>query len=336
MIVSAQDAAGNQNRDDRAYGLMQSALALIPAGEWREAASRLEEAAGLHAEAGRSYDEVRCLQLAATLRRSGGEAGKARALLDRAGAIASTDQPLTVSVSAEEAETAFAEGQYQRAATAWTKALDRAKKSGLKAEGISAMLRRRAAAWMNLAEIDRANGDFDQAFQVLDASGAKETARFVRTDQASLLWRHGCASQAEAVIATLEAEIAPLEVSDALLSEILVLRARFARAKGNLSEALEFSRRSRDAALQAITPVSYFAGSVELAECLQTQENFTDAYGSLATAWATLADLLGNETARSWIEPCLIAYQVRWGEPAFRIAKNEYEEQRRNERKHEA
>jgi hypothetical protein len=51
----------------------------------------------------------------------------------------------------------------------------------------------------------------------------------------------------------------------------------------------------------------------------------------LSTAWATLSDVLGAETASSWIQPCLLTYQIRWGEADFRRAKGEYESRRRAE-----
>ena len=122
--MPAPSSQGSQALNDQAYALMQSAVALIPQGGWQEAAAALEKAAGLHAQAGRAYDEARCLQLAATLRRSAGEPEKARSLVEQAATVAPTDQPLAVSISAERAETAFAEGRFQEAVSAWTTALD--------------------------------------------------------------------------------------------------------------------------------------------------------------------------------------------------------------------
>src|SRR5207248_10897458 len=78
MSMAVADDHAEQARDDRAHALMQSALALIPQGSWPEAAAALEEAAMLHAQASRSYDQARCLQLAATLRRSAGQTSKSR------------------------------------------------------------------------------------------------------------------------------------------------------------------------------------------------------------------------------------------------------------------
>jgi tetratricopeptide (TPR) repeat protein len=336
VIVSAEKSLKTPDRDDRAYALMQSALALIPKGGWREAASVLEEAAGIHAQAGRPYDEARCLQLAATLRRSAGEAGKGQTLIERAASAAPSAEPLAVSISAEQAESASAEGRYQEAVEAWTIALDKGLKVGLKPEGISALLRRRAAALMALDKMQQAKVDFDRACQVLESADAQQMARFVRIEQAELLWRYGQLDETEHAVARLEADLASTEATPQLLAEVLVMRARLARAGGKTLEALDYAHRSRDAALQATAPVSYFAASVELAESFQSRGNYADAYGTLATAWATLSDLLGDDTARSWIEPCLLAYQIAWGEARFQNAKSKYEGRRRAELKRKA
>ena len=329
--MPAPSSQGSQALNDQAYALMQSAVALIPQGGWQEAAAALEKAAGLHAQAGRAYDEARCLQLAATLRRSAGEPEKARSLVEQAATVAPTDQPLAVSISAERAETAFAEGRFQEAVSAWTTALDEARCAGLKADGMSALARRCAAAYMALGEFEHANNDFDEAFRLLDAARGRETAWFVRIEQARLLLQIGHSDQAEQVLTALEAGLQHEPPGPHLLAELLGLCARMARAAGQMGTAIEYARRSRDAALQAVAPLSYFAASVELAEALQAQGDLSGAYGTLSTAWATLSDVLGKETAGSWIEPCLIGYQVRWGESAFQQAKNAYEARRRAE-----
>jgi len=93
----------------------------------------------------------------------------------------------------------------------------------------------------------------------------------------------------------------------------------------NLSAALEHARAARSAALAAVAVTSYFAASVELAEAHRVRAEHADAYGALATAWASLSDVIGGETAQSWVEPCLAAYRVAWGDAAFQQARSEYE-----------
>jgi hypothetical protein len=41
--------------------------------------------------------------------------------------------------------------------------------------------------------------------------------------------------------------------------------------------------------------------------------------------------LLGQDIARSWVQPCLLGYKIRWGESTFQQAKTGYESQRRAE-----
>jgi tetratricopeptide (TPR) repeat protein len=243
-------------------------------------------------------------------------------------------KPLAVSISAESAEIAFSAGRYQEAIEAWTIALDRARESGLKEEGMSAILRRRAAVYVADRQMERAKADFDEAHQMLESAGANEAADFVLIDQAQLLSRVNQWDETERIVARLETKLAGKEVSPHLLAEILVLRAKIARARGNAPEALDYALRSRQAALEAVAPVTYFAASVEVAESHQAQNDFTDAYGTLTTAWATLSDVLGRDTARSWVEPCLLACQIRWGEEVFEKAKNEYEARRRELKRH--
>jgi tetratricopeptide (TPR) repeat protein len=317
--------------DDQAYILMQSAVSLISQGQWAKAAVALEQAADIHAQAGRAYDQARCLQLAATLRRSTAQPDQASSLLKKAAAVAPDDQPLAIAILTEQAETAFAEHRYEEAIGAYTGALDTARQAGLKAEGLSTLLRRRAAAFIALGNIQRAAADFDEAFQLLDATSGPEVASFVRIEQAGLLWQYGHYGELEHVIAALETSLEGQEVSLHVLAEVLVARARLSRNAGLLDTAAIYADRARDAALQAVAPVSYFAASVELAEALQARGDYTDAYGTLATAWATLSDVLGQDTAGSWVEPVLLGYTLKWGESAFRQAKSDYEQRRRRE-----
>jgi tetratricopeptide (TPR) repeat protein len=325
------DAGEVRTRDDKAEALMQTAHSLIHQGKWPEAAEALEEAAWLHAEAGRSYDQSRCLQLAATLRRSSGQVEKARSLVDRAADSAQEDRPLATSIAAERAETAFAAGQYEDAVSAWNDALDRAQEAGLKADGRSALLRRRAATFLALGQIGLAKSDFDEARALVAASHGHESAGFVRTEEANLLLQYGYAADAEHVLNLLEAALQEGPRDPHLSAEILLAHARLALAAKQVETAAEYARQARSAALEAVAPLSYFAASVELAEALEAQDKLAEAYGALATAWATLSDVLGRDAAQSWVEPCLMAYQLKWGDAIFAQTRKKYETTRRTE-----
>lgn len=320
-----------RTRDDKAEALMRTANSLIPQGKWPEAAEALEEAAWMHAEAGRSYDESRCLQLAATLRRSSGQVERARSLLDRVGDSAQEDQPLAISIAAERAETAFAEGQYQDAVSAWNDALGKGQEAGLRADGTSALLRRRAAAFLALRQIGPARSDFDRACEMVAASRGHETAGFVRTEEANLLLQCGYRDDAEQVLSTLETGLLDGPKDPHLGAEIFLVHARLALAAKQVETAVEYARRARFAALEAVAPLSYFAASVKLAEALAEQDKLVEAYGTLTTAWARLSDVLGQDAAQSWVEPCLMAYQLKWGEEIFAQTRKKYEATRRAE-----
>ncbi len=334
-MMSTMDTPESKNHlDDEAYGRMQLAVSLITQGSWKEAASALEKAARLHAHAGRSYDEARCLQLAASLHRSAGETEKGRGLIEEAGQIAQPDDILAVSIAAERAETAWVEGRYQDAVTDWTMAIDTAQTAGLAAGGLSAMLRRRAAASVKLGRIEDLLRDYDEACRVIAPSQGIEVVHLIRIEEATALCEQGWVNEAEQVLTRLKLDFVDHSASSHVMAELLTLRARMARVSGQYEAAVEMARRSRDAALQAVVPVSYFAANVELAESLSAMGDLSTAYGTLATAWVTLSDLLGKDVAASWVEPCLLGYKIRWGDEVFQKAKATYETQRRGEKNH--
>ncbi len=228
-------------------------------------------------------------------------------------------------IAAEEAETASSQGRDSDAAAAWTTALDRARSAGLKADGVSAMLRRRAAAYVGLDRIEDAGRDYDEAYRLTDVEHGSDVAGFVRIEQARALLDSGHAAEAERVVSVLD----PLNASEHLLAEIFVLRAKLERQHGHADKAISYATRARTAALAAVAPLSYFAASAELADILQWRGERTQAYGILATTLATLSDVLGKEVARSWVLPIVSAYQALWGGQSFNDAKSQYESERR-------
>jgi tetratricopeptide (TPR) repeat protein len=305
---------------ERIKELMDSAIAMVPRGEWARAAGALEQAAALHREAGRDNDEARCLQFAATLRRTAGDTEGARPLLERAATIA--PERLSVSIAAERAEAAFGDGRFEDAWRDYTAALEQGREA-LTAEGRSAVLRRRAAAAMALGRVEEAGADLLEVCALLERARGKEAAMFARLEHAGLLWRHGHADESARVLGAVET------LNPHVAAEALVLRARMARETGDLDAALEQAERARAAALEAIAPVSYFEAAAELAETLRLRGDFAAAYGVMAAAWGTLSDVIGAEAARSWVEPVLAAYRLGWGDEEFRRAKSAYEDARR-------
>jgi len=307
--------------EDRAYDLMQSAHRLIADGEWSEAASALEQAATIHQDAGRAYDEARCLQLAATLRRSAGDAVRASMLAERAAAINPEDSTVGVSIAAEQAQSAFDQGRFQESIAAWDRAIDLASAAQSLPQAVSTLLRKRAATCAATGAIDRASQEFEKAAQLLESSGDISAAGFVRVEHAGMLAQQGRADAAGQLLDSIDTK------DDAhLRAETLVLRAKLAREAGRFEESIGYATAARDAALQAVAPVSYFAAAGELAQNFDALGDFTNSYGALATAWATLGDLLGEGVAKSWVEPLLLAFKFKWGDEQFARSKKAYED----------
>jgi tetratricopeptide (TPR) repeat protein len=306
---------------DRAHELIESAHRLIAEGSWADAAAALEEAASVHKHADRSYDEARCLQLAATLRRSSGDAVHAAMLAERAAAIPADDAPLALSIAAEQAQSAFDQGEFSESIAAWDRAIESARAAKLQPAPVSALFRKRAAARAATGAIDQASSDFEEASTRLESTGDKSGSRFVRVEQAGMLAQNGRVEQAQQILDSIDAK------DDAYLrAEIFVLRAKIARAAGRFHEAIDSATYARDAALEAVAPVSYFAAASELAQNFDARGDFKNSYGALATAWATLGDLLGDAVARSWVEPLLLAFKFKWGDEAFTRARKAYED----------
>jgi tetratricopeptide (TPR) repeat protein len=306
--------------EDRAYELMESAHRLIAQGSWAQAAAALEEAAEVHKQAGRSYDEARCLQLAATLRRSAGDASRASLLAERAAGIGAADGPLTISIAVEQAQSAFDQGRYKESIMAFDRALEAAESATAPAEAISVLHRKRAEAQAAMGLIDQASQGFEAARSVLTSGGDSTGAEFVRVEQAKMLAQNGRFGQAQSILNSIG-----IKADAKLRAEVFVLRAKLAREAGRFEEAIQLAKAAREAALEAVAPVSYFAAAAELAQSLDARGDFTNSYGSLATAWATLGDLLGDGVARSWVEPLLLAFKLKWGDEGFARAKKSYE-----------
>jgi hypothetical protein len=309
---------------DPAMTLMQAALGRIAGGDIAGAGADLEQAAALHAQAGRSYDEARCLQLAASLKRMGGDGAEAAGLMQRAAALDVRDLPLAVSIAAEAAEEAHSAGRWEEALERWTRCLATARTAGLRPDGMIALHDRRSQAALELDRPDEAEEDLERACAIADEAVAWR----LRAQHASRLIDRGSAERAARLLPPDGQAIAD-PMARAMLA---VQQARLARQSGALDRARSWASEARSAAREAIAPLPYFTGSVELAEICDEAGDRSAAYAALTSCWATLSDLLGRETARSWIEPCLLALQLRWGDAAFAAVKQAHDEARKHAR----
>lgn len=308
------------NPCEPADALLDAALARLRQGDFDGAARALEDAAGQ--QAAQPVERARCLQLAAALRGALGHAEAASLLAGQAAAALPDDAPSAVAARVRQAEASEAAGRWHDAAQCYGAALDQARTAHLGADASIALLRARAACRIAGRAFGAAAADFDAAC----ALAAPRIAAFLRTEHARLLSNAGAYDAARAALPP------PVPGDAQLCAEIGVEHARLERAAGHWEAARIAAREARANALDAIAPVPYFAASVESAELFDALGQRADAYGSLASAWVTLADLLGEPVAKSWVEPCLLALRLRWGDAGFFDAKRTHDDRRRAQR----
>jgi hypothetical protein len=302
-----------------AEALMRAALPLMASGAWGAAAESLEKAAALHENAGRGSEAARCLQAAATLSRASGDTEAAKTLARRAAAAAPTNLPLAIASLAEQAQAAAGAGEFKEASAGFAAALAAAEHAGLDANTRIALLRGREAAHIALNELEAAEADTVAACALADT----RTAGFLRTEQARLLLDAGHPAEAARVLPT------PPTADAQLRAEILVEQARLARIARNAVHARDLAVEGRASALEGVAPVPYFAASVEQSQALDALGDRAGAYAALTSAWGSISDLLGREVASSWVEPCLLALRLRWGDAAFAAIKAAHDARRR-------
>jgi tetratricopeptide (TPR) repeat protein len=301
--------------------LLQNALSQISGGDFARAAKLAEEVANLHGQAGRTLDQALALQVAGALQLASADAESSRALSQHAARIVPENLPVTVASLAVQAEAAATQGRYCRAVENFTASLDSARAAGIPSSSQVALLRRRAACRIAIGDYAAADGDFTAACQLASA----RIASFLRAEQSRLLFDAG---QLDASASVLPEP----NMSDAqLIAEIEAQKARLARATGDTERSREHAIAARSAALSVVAPVPYFTASVELAEALDALGRRADSYSVLATTWASLSDLLGSGVARSWIEPCMLAMRLRWGDTPFNTVKQAHDARRRAE-----
>lgn len=298
---------------------LRSAIERIPRGEWREAAIDLERAATLHRAAGQPEQEARCLGFAASLHRAAGDPQISESLAAKASNLLPKNAPLSVALQAERAESAFVQGNYAQAVRLTTDALGIAE--DLSQDLYAALLRRRAAAYVWLGQGEAADADYDAAAERV----AADLVPFLRIEQAKAWMEVGEPARVGQVLRLIPTD------DPHVAAEVGVLKARLLRGEGKWDEAFQTAFRARSFALQAIAPVPYFAACVEQAEASRGLGDRVAAYRVLATCWVTLADLLGRDVARSWVEPILTAYQIAWGEEGFAAVKQAHDDARRRE-----
>jgi len=324
--VRAARAAGS--RPALAQALAVQADALVRHMRWPEAIAALDEATALHHALGETTRQAQCLRMAAALCRFAGDFDGARRRAGEALGLVSSGDAIAAAAWAELAETAMARSSHGDAEQAWSHALEAAGASGLDPQARAAMLRRRAAVRAAGGGCDAALEDLAAALALLEAAGEQAAARRVRIEQASALHAVGRSQESEQLAGEVISEAAAAG-DPGVAADGWLLRAALAFERRDAAAAREAALQAREMALQAVAAPAYFAAARALSLACDALGERVQAYRALATAWATLGDLLGKELARSWVQPLLASLRGQWGEEAFAQVRARHDEERR-------
>lgn len=322
------EARQRADDDDIADALARHANVLVENGQTGAAQTELDEAAAIHRARGRVYDEARCTHFAATLCRFQGRLDEAKQRASRALELSEFKGPIAVSAQTELGEIALIEGRGAEAAAAYRAALEAGEGTGLIAPARAALLRKRAAALVLAGQFHEAIRDLEIAYELLTQEGDHASATRTLIEQATAFQHAGQFAEAEQTIFRAK-EHAEQNRDRAALADVHLLLATQALNHRDAAAALASAKAARTEALAANAPTSYVGAALTIAELAESAGDRVAAYESLATGWATLADLLGRDLARAAFEPKLKEKRERWGAEEFQRIKSAYEAQRR-------
>lgn len=323
----------------RAKLLLQRGNAHLERMAFREAQADLDHAARLHREAGRSYDHLRCLHLAATAARLSGDLAAAKHRAEIALTLATPNTPVAVSALTELGETAAAMGHPRSAGTRYEQAAEQGRAAGMQPKALGALLRRAGAAWVTAGATSRAAMPLRQAAELLTAAGELDDAVRARIEECSA-W----AAEADPKLAKAGAEMFRREADSALaqakaqaaglsdrraLADLALLESTLAVYDADLPSARQAARRAQEISLETVEPVLYTTSTLAISELSDAMGDRPEAYRALAVGWATLGDLMGPELGQATFGPKLKDLAERWGEAAFIRVRDAYAESRR-------
>ncbi|NLT55757.1 MAG: hypothetical protein GXX79_14610 [Actinomycetales bacterium] len=238
-------------------------------------------------------EAVRCLRMAVTLRRSLGDLAGAERLAADAVAVAPPSTPAAI----------LAQAELQRTRSVTFLVV------GKPLDAVEA-IRLGTAAFREV-------GDEAAALRYL-------------VESITLVQGAGFAEEAD--LLTAEAGPAAESMRDhASLGDLALIAASRAVDAGDLDAARLHAKHAREEALAGRTGPQYVAAAVAECRLAEAAGDLTEAYASLAVAWVTLGDLVGEESAQAAVEPLLLEARQRWGAEVFDEAKASYEERRRAE-----
>jgi hypothetical protein len=294
----------------------------------RSAASRaLRLSAALDRVLGDIADAVATARRAAELAGAGNAgtgAGNAAAAdsaaADSAAADSAVDHDLAAAALDELGEALIALDHAAPAADAFRRAADHAAAAGL----ASAQALRRKQAYA----LSAAGRAAESAAVLRDLAGASTDP----AERAEILVQ--AAAGAAGTAGARDLWIAAREALDkhdnrALRADLAFVAAAEALQRRDLTGARAHVRAARQHALDGVAPLAYVAAAVAESSLAEHAGDDEAAYGSLATGYATLGDLVGKQLSASTFEGPLLELRKRWGPARFTAAKTAYETTRR-------
>ncbi len=307
-----------------ADALLRHANTLALHGRLADASPLLDEALQFHRRRGARDDVLRCLLLSAELLRLQGRRAEAGERAREGLAMTAAGSVDHAQAQAVVGEIALSDGDAAAAERAFDAALAFATPP-------PAWWRSRARARAALGRFEDAAADLesarDRCIALDDGAAARRAA--IEAATAWLQARRG--DRASALVASTSAD-ARAAGDESALGALELLEATGALERRDAAAARTHALAARAHALASRAPGTYVGAAVTLAKLADHAGDDIGAYGALATAWATLADLLGAEFARSAFEPLLREMRLRWGAGRFDAARGAYETAQRTAR----
>lgn len=304
-----------------ADALLRHANALAAAGQLAPASLALDEALQLQRRRDARDDVLRCLLLSAELLRLQGLRAEAG---ERAREGLAMTMPGTIDHAQAQAvagEIALSDGDAAGAERAFDVALANTRAA-------PAWWRSRARARAALGRFEEAATDLETAHDgwlVLHDDAAARRAAI----EAATAWRRADRIERASQLVAATITEARAAGDESALGALELLNATAALERRDTDAARTHAQAARTHALAARAPDTYIGAAVTLARLAEHAGDDTGAYGTLATGWATVSDLLGAELARAAFEPVLRELRLRWGNERFDAARGAYESGRR-------
>ena len=303
-----------------AEGLESFATAAMEEGDLGASAAALEEAAGRWESLGDHARQGHALLLAAASRRLAQDFGAAAHDLARADSVPDLPDPVRRALDAERAEQDLAAGRPELAAPRFTAVLD-ALPADEEPLTRAHILQRRAAAAVDAGRWRDAAADLMDAEALYAAHGTRDEAEAAALGAAAAI-SNVDVTLAEDVLGAIEAHTPE---DGAAAARRGVVGGHIAKAGNRPDVALGRFDAARQAALDVADPIAYLTAAAESSRVAEQIPDDAIAYGRLATAWATLGDLLGEDAARQLVRPLLVDLRDRMGVERFAAAREAYE-----------